>query len=190
VWAEALDGGDWKAKVPARDKLMMQRAPFDKPPTEIMRVEQRYQGISEGQAALALVSEDDENRHWTRTYALTSTTPSKPWSSSICRRTNITKTWLADFTDLCQRALGSPAKRRFDLPQRRGRLARRRRPFLESARLEVTRDRATLSLRRDLVRVVPLVRRRRREELSDVASNRRRLRPTRSRTLRELRRAW
>ena len=28
VWAEALDGGDWNVEVPARDKVMMQRAPF------------------------------------------------------------------------------------------------------------------------------------------------------------------
>ena len=28
VWAEALDGGDWNVKVPARDKVMMQSAPF------------------------------------------------------------------------------------------------------------------------------------------------------------------
>ena len=28
VWAEALDGGDWNTKVPARDKVMMQKAPF------------------------------------------------------------------------------------------------------------------------------------------------------------------
>ena len=32
TWAEALDGGDWKVKVPARDKVMMQTAPFDAPP--------------------------------------------------------------------------------------------------------------------------------------------------------------
>ena len=28
VWAEALDGGDWNVKVPARDKVMMQKAPL------------------------------------------------------------------------------------------------------------------------------------------------------------------
>ena len=44
VWAEALDGGDWKAKVPARDKVMMQSAPFTAPPVEIARTEQRFAG--------------------------------------------------------------------------------------------------------------------------------------------------
>ena len=28
LWAEALDGGDWKNTVPARDKVMMLKAPF------------------------------------------------------------------------------------------------------------------------------------------------------------------
>jgi dipeptidyl aminopeptidase/acylaminoacyl peptidase len=31
VWAEALDGGDWNVKVPARDKVMLQKAPFTSP---------------------------------------------------------------------------------------------------------------------------------------------------------------
>ena len=31
MWAEALDGGDWNVKVPARDKVMLQKAPFTAP---------------------------------------------------------------------------------------------------------------------------------------------------------------
>ncbi len=71
VWAEALDGGDWKAKVPARDKVMMQKAPFTTPPVEVTRVEQRYEDIlwSE-QPSVAFLEESDENRHWTRTFTL------------------------------------------------------------------------------------------------------------------------
>jgi hypothetical protein len=42
----ALDGGDWKTKVPARDKVLMQKAPFTTPPVEIARTEQRFGGIS------------------------------------------------------------------------------------------------------------------------------------------------
>ena len=42
VWAEALDGGDWKVKVPARDKIMLLKAPFNSPAVEITRTEQRY----------------------------------------------------------------------------------------------------------------------------------------------------
>jgi dipeptidyl aminopeptidase/acylaminoacyl peptidase len=68
VWAEALDHGDWNVKVPARDKLMMQKAPFQSAPVEITRTEQRFTGFSWGDApSLALVREYDDNRHWTRT---------------------------------------------------------------------------------------------------------------------------
>ncbi len=49
VWAEALDGGDWKVKVPARDKIMLQKAPFNSPAVEITRTEQRYIGFDWGE---------------------------------------------------------------------------------------------------------------------------------------------
>ncbi|MDO8312147.1 MAG: hypothetical protein Q7T25_09420, partial [Sideroxyarcus sp.] len=41
VWVEALDGGDWNVKVPSRDKVLMQKAPFTVPALEIARTEQR-----------------------------------------------------------------------------------------------------------------------------------------------------
>ena len=34
IWAEALDGGDWNVNVPARDKIMLQKAPFSSPAVE------------------------------------------------------------------------------------------------------------------------------------------------------------
>ena len=71
VWAEALDGGDWNVKVPARDKVMMHRAPFTGPPVEVARPEQRFAGFMWGeQTNFALLSELDENRHWTRTFVV------------------------------------------------------------------------------------------------------------------------
>jgi len=71
VWAEALDGGDWKVKVPARDKILLQKAPFDSPAVEITRTEQRYVGFGWGeQAGTALLNEYDENRHWRRTFVI------------------------------------------------------------------------------------------------------------------------
>jgi dipeptidyl aminopeptidase/acylaminoacyl peptidase len=71
VWAEALDGGDWKVKVPARDKVMLQKAPFSAPAVEIMRTEQRFQGIAWTERAnTALLYEYDHNRHWTRTFVI------------------------------------------------------------------------------------------------------------------------
>ncbi len=71
VWAEALDGGDWKVKVPARDKVMLQKAPFTTPAVEITRTEQRFQGIAWSERAnTALLYEYDHNRHWTRTFVV------------------------------------------------------------------------------------------------------------------------
>ena len=87
VWAEALDGGDWKAKVASRDKVMMQRAPFTIAPVEIVRTEQRYDGLSWGERpSLAFLREEDQNRHWTRTFTMNvddrSTKPRLLWDFS------------------------------------------------------------------------------------------------------------
>ncbi|HEX5057926.1 MAG TPA: prolyl oligopeptidase family serine peptidase [Kofleriaceae bacterium] len=69
VWAEALDGGDWNAKVPARDKVMMQSAPFTSPPVEVTKTEQRFGGYDwSEQKSIALLHEYDENKHWQRTF--------------------------------------------------------------------------------------------------------------------------
>ena len=71
VWAEALDGGDWNVNVPARDKILLQRAPFNSPAVEIARTEQRYAGFSWSErSSLALLNEYDENRHWRRTFVV------------------------------------------------------------------------------------------------------------------------
>jgi len=68
VWAEALDGGDWKVKVPQRDKVMLQKAPFTTPAVEIARTEQRFVGFAwTEQRDIALLQEYDENRHWRHT---------------------------------------------------------------------------------------------------------------------------
>ncbi|MGA2846058.1 MAG: prolyl oligopeptidase family serine peptidase, partial [Candidatus Acidiferrales bacterium] len=71
VWAEALDGGDWNVNAPARDKIMLLKAPFDSPAVEITRTEQRYDGLSwSEQPSIALLIEYDENRHWVRTFVI------------------------------------------------------------------------------------------------------------------------
>jgi dipeptidyl aminopeptidase/acylaminoacyl peptidase len=78
IWAEALDGGDWNVKVPARDKVMLAKAPFDAAPVEIARTEQRYGGISFGERPnLALLEEFDVNRHWRRTFVVDVDDPKK-----------------------------------------------------------------------------------------------------------------
>ncbi len=69
VWAEALDGGDWSVKAAQRDKVLMQVAPFDSPPIEIARTEERFLGFDWSERpGLALLNEYDQNRHWRQTY--------------------------------------------------------------------------------------------------------------------------
>jgi dipeptidyl aminopeptidase/acylaminoacyl peptidase len=78
VWAEALDGGDWNTKVPRRDAVMMQRAPFRAAPVEIARTEQRYSGLHWGErGGLALLHEYDDNRHWRRAFVVDVDAPTK-----------------------------------------------------------------------------------------------------------------
>jgi dipeptidyl aminopeptidase/acylaminoacyl peptidase len=68
VWAEALDGGDWNVTVPARDKVMLQKAPFDSPAAEITRTEQRYVALTWSEKpSTAFLIDFDNNRHWVRT---------------------------------------------------------------------------------------------------------------------------
>jgi len=68
VWAEALDRGDWNVNAPARDKVMMQSAPFTAPAAEIARTAQRFAGFEwSEQRAVSLLHEIDDNRHWRRT---------------------------------------------------------------------------------------------------------------------------
>ena len=67
TWAEALDAGDWNNEVPARDKIMMLKAPFNSSPAEIARTEQRFVGFDWSENPnIALMREYDENRHWVR----------------------------------------------------------------------------------------------------------------------------
>ncbi|HTV57331.1 MAG TPA: prolyl oligopeptidase family serine peptidase [Verrucomicrobiae bacterium] len=49
VWADALDDGDPKQKVPDRDKVMWISEPFRKEPTELARTEKRFAGIEFGE---------------------------------------------------------------------------------------------------------------------------------------------
>jgi dipeptidyl aminopeptidase/acylaminoacyl peptidase len=71
IWAEALDGGDWNVNVPARDKVMLQKAPFSAPPIEIARPEQRFIGIDWSERpSTALLTEYDNNKHLRRTLIL------------------------------------------------------------------------------------------------------------------------
>ncbi|MEO7659087.1 MAG: prolyl oligopeptidase family serine peptidase, partial [Pyrinomonadaceae bacterium] len=49
MWIEALDGGDPRRKADHRDRLMKLTAPFNSPPAEVLKIEQRYQGRAFGE---------------------------------------------------------------------------------------------------------------------------------------------
>jgi dipeptidyl aminopeptidase/acylaminoacyl peptidase len=84
VWAEALDNGDPKNKVPHRDKVMTMSAPFGGAPAEMTRTEYRYGGTSWTDGGAALISESDRARRWTRTWIMDKpgATPRKLWDRS------------------------------------------------------------------------------------------------------------
>jgi dipeptidyl aminopeptidase/acylaminoacyl peptidase len=69
LWIEALDEGDPKKKAPHRDRLMVLEAPFDGEARERLRTEHRLRGVSWlSEGGLALVSEYDRDRRWSRTW--------------------------------------------------------------------------------------------------------------------------
>ena len=69
VWVEALDGGDPKAEVDHRDRVMSLAAPFEDTPSEVMRVAHRFAGFSWMERAdHALLTEFDRDRRWRTTW--------------------------------------------------------------------------------------------------------------------------
>ncbi|MGH9943454.1 MAG: hypothetical protein ACRD9R_13990 [Pyrinomonadaceae bacterium] len=76
VWAEALDNGDPKKKVPHRDRVLMLKAPFTSSPVELTKTEHRYTGVRWGEKDGAyMVSDYDRNRRWTTTRMLSADNP-------------------------------------------------------------------------------------------------------------------
>jgi dipeptidyl aminopeptidase/acylaminoacyl peptidase len=61
-WSEALDGGDAGAEAEFRDQVYLHEAPFDKAPTPLIKLTQRFDDISWGTGDLALV-----NEYWWKT---------------------------------------------------------------------------------------------------------------------------
>lgn len=83
VWADALDGGDPKAKAPFRDEVMMLSAPFTDDPKELVKLEQRFVpagggggGFRSGSAiewsenGIGLVRDYNRDRRWLRTFMI------------------------------------------------------------------------------------------------------------------------
>jgi dipeptidyl aminopeptidase/acylaminoacyl peptidase len=98
LWAEALDEGDPKNKVPHRDRVMVLSAPFTAAPAEWFKTEHRFTGCSwledDGAPAhtgLALISEYDRDRRWSRTWLYNADSSSEPrlvWDRSVQDRYN------------------------------------------------------------------------------------------------------
>jgi dipeptidyl aminopeptidase/acylaminoacyl peptidase len=66
MWAEALDGGDPKVKVPHRDELFTLAAPFTTK-LSVFKVEHRFRGASSFDNGDMLISDFDRERRWVRT---------------------------------------------------------------------------------------------------------------------------
>ncbi len=70
VWAEALDGGDLKNKVPFRDKVMTLAAPFSAAPVELAKTEFRFTDVSFTEKGIALLAESDRASRRVRTWII------------------------------------------------------------------------------------------------------------------------
>ncbi|RPJ86674.1 MAG: S9 family peptidase, partial [Acidobacteria bacterium] len=90
LWFEALDGGDPKAKVPHRDRLMTIQAPFTGAPTEVFKIQHRARGLMYGEGGLVLVSDYDREKRWLQTFRILldqpNTEPKLVWSRSVRER--------------------------------------------------------------------------------------------------------
>ena len=62
AWVEALDGGDPKATVPHRDKVMTLAAPFSAAPVEIARTEFRAAQPAWTDAGVLMLTENDRKK--------------------------------------------------------------------------------------------------------------------------------
>ncbi|MGD9906691.1 MAG: alpha/beta hydrolase family protein [Vicinamibacterales bacterium] len=85
TWAEALDGGDPKATVPFRDRLVTLSSPFKADPEEMVKTEYRFAGQTWTDAGHTLISEYDRTRRWSRTWLIDRdlTAAQTIWSRSI-----------------------------------------------------------------------------------------------------------
>lgn len=70
VWAEAQDGGDPNRDAKVRDAVLMQAAPFDKPPATLAQLGSRLAGISWGRGDLALLTESWWKTRRTKTWLI------------------------------------------------------------------------------------------------------------------------
>jgi dipeptidyl aminopeptidase/acylaminoacyl peptidase len=89
VWFEALDGGDPGRKVTHRDRLMMQKAPFQEEAHEIYRAPHRISGLWWGERdGLLMVRERERERRWKHVWVLNADNPSSAPLHLIDQSTN------------------------------------------------------------------------------------------------------
>ncbi len=75
VWAEAMDGGNPKEKVPHRDRILTLAAPFQAQPREVFETVERFTGMEPLAGSNALVSDYDRDKRWARTMEIAWNTP-------------------------------------------------------------------------------------------------------------------
>ncbi|MGA1798039.1 prolyl oligopeptidase family serine peptidase [Sphingomonas sp. 4RDLI-65] len=85
VWAEALDGGAPKAKVPFHDRLVMQAAPFSAAPVELAKTVSRYATTMWGDDGFALVVDREWKTRTERRYAVV---PGQPGAAKLLATRN------------------------------------------------------------------------------------------------------
>ncbi len=84
LWVEALDGGDPNRDVPFRDKLMALDSPAASEARELFRIPERFSSTSFiGTPGLALVTDYDRDRKWTRTWLFDTEHPKDASSSPV-----------------------------------------------------------------------------------------------------------
>jgi len=77
IWVEALDEGNPDKEVPHRDRVMTQSFPFKEDPQEVIKVGQRYSGITWLESpGMAFLTEYDWKRRWRTTYLIDVDDPS------------------------------------------------------------------------------------------------------------------
>jgi dipeptidyl aminopeptidase/acylaminoacyl peptidase len=86
LWAEALDGGNPKTKVPHRDRMMLK--PVGGMAIELCKTEERSMGLQWIEnGGMALLYDYNPDRHWIRTYIINtddrSVSPRLLWDMSI-----------------------------------------------------------------------------------------------------------
>jgi dipeptidyl aminopeptidase/acylaminoacyl peptidase len=81
LWVEALDEGNPKNQVPARDKVLSLKAPFTGGPAEFIKTEFRFQNVAWTEKGVALLSESDRATRITRTWLVDApgAAPRKLW---------------------------------------------------------------------------------------------------------------